>query len=323
MKKALCFSISAFFLTVLMGGLPTFAQHEGKIVFSTTPINLKEPTNLKNTFVAGDCIYSVAYLKDDFRTLSGSENPKKVELEILFYEIKPPLYSYQKPSEKYIDNTKIWLSSKAIENKYLVLDIVPEPDKMTAYKDPNVVFEKFGKHIDGPIQFAEVLGKLESGKHTILFKLKCHYDVVAAGDFVIEGDNFPKYLALAKEIKTLSADIDTERAKMPKPKMTDKKLEAEMIAALKKSQTFKDRMSGQILRLVIIDPDWYIRRHELSGAILHRYIRAAVAIKGKDGVCRVWQLVTFQQNYVGNKFQATKFDGVGDPYEIDCKNVNK
>jgi hypothetical protein len=75
--------------------------------------------------------------------------------------------------------------------------------------------------------------------------------------------------------------------------------------------------------VVIIDPDWTVRRHEISGVILHRYIRATIAVKNSDGTCTVWQLVTFQQDYEGNKFQKTRFDGVGDPYTIPCENVMK
>jgi len=105
--------------------------------------------------------------------------------------------------------------------------------------------------------------------------------------------------------------------------MNDNKLEAEMIAVLKNSQTYKERIKGQVIKLVIIDPDWMIRRNEITGIILHRYIRATVAVKNDDGTCTVWQLITFQQDYVGNKFGKTKFDGVGDPYKIPCENIGK
>jgi hypothetical protein len=110
---------------------------------------------------------------------------------------------------------------------------------------------------------------------------------------------------------------------MPKAARTDKSLEADMERAFKASQTYKDRVKGEVLRVVIIDPDWMIRRNALTGIILHRYIRAAIAVKNGDGTCTVWQLVTFQQDYVSNKFQETRFDGIGDPYKIPCENVQK
>jgi hypothetical protein len=110
---------------------------------------------------------------------------------------------------------------------------------------------------------------------------------------------------------------------MPKAAQTDKSLEADMERAFKASQTYKDRVKGEVLRVVIIDPDWMIRRNAITGIILHRYIRAAIAVKNDDGTCTVWQLVTFQQDYVSNKFQATRFDGIGDPFTIPCENVQK
>jgi hypothetical protein len=96
-----------------------------------------------------------------------------------------------------------------------------------------------------------------------------------------------------------------------------------MIGALKSSKTYQERIKGEVIRVVIVDPDWMIRRNEITGVILHRYIRATIAVKNSDGTCTVWQLVTFQQDYVGNKYQKTRFDGVGDPYKIPCENVNK
>ena len=63
--------------------------------------------------------------------------------------------------------------------------------------------------------------------------------------------------------------------------MRDKALEGAMLSAMKASpsQVWKD----QILRIVIIDLEWYIDRHPISGIILFRYIRAEVAVKGSDG----------------------------------------
>ena len=93
---------------------------------------------------------------------------------------------------------------------------------------------------------------------------------------------------------------------MPKAARSDKQLESEMISAFKASQTYKDRVKGEILRVVIIDPDWMIRRNKITGIILHRYIRAAIAVRNSDGTCTVWQNVTFQQDYVGDNFPKNK-----------------
>ena len=128
---------------------------------------------------------------------------------------------------------------------------------------------------------------------------------------------------MSNALSESASNLKTKDTVMPKSALSDKKLEAEMIKAFKGSQTYKDRVKGKVLRLVIIDPDWMIRRNKLTGIILHRYIRAAIAVKTSDGTCTVWQNVTFQQDYVSNKFQKTKFDGIGDPLKIPCENVSK
>jgi hypothetical protein len=297
------------------------AQKPGEIVFSTSMINPASPAGLTNEFKAGDPIYAVAYVPSSFGKLAKDPDAKKLDIEVFLYNIQKPKYDYQEPQEMQLSFSSLKISGNAIQQTYLPVDIVPAPGKMTAYGSAELSYKKFGAKFDGPVQFAEDLSKLEGGKQTIKVAIKCNYEVVAEGKFTIEGSDFSAYAQRSAEVNNAASGIQTASATMPKAAKSDKGLEAEMISALKASQTYKDRMQGTILKLVIIDSDWYIRRHELTGAILHRYIRAAVAIKNASGKCTVWQNVTFQQDYVSNKFQRTKFDGVGDPYAIPCESV--
>jgi hypothetical protein len=222
-----------------------------------------------------------------------------------------------------LETGTLMLSGDALQQKYLPIDIIPGTDQLTAYGTEQLVYKKFGPKFAGPVKFAERMSQLEAGEHTIIVKLNCNYSFVAEGQFTITGDDFSVYSQMSNDLNELASNLKTQGAMMPKAARSDKELEAEMIAAFKASQTYKDRVKGEILRVVIIDPDWMIRRHELTGVILHRYIRAAIAVKNSDGTCTVWQLVTFQQDYVGDQFQPTRFDGIGDPYKIPCENVNK
>jgi len=183
------------------------------------------------------------------------------------------------------------------------------------------VYQKFGSEFYGPVKFAAALSELQPGEHTIIVKLSCNYKFVSVGKFVIKGSDYAVYKKMSKDLNESASGASAKNAVMPKAARSDKGLEAEMINAFKLSQTYKDRIKGEVLRVAIIDPDWMIRRNELTGIILHRYIRAAIAVKNSDGTCTVWQMVTFQQDYVGNKFQSTRFDGVGDPYKIPCESV--
>lgn len=108
------------------------------------------------------------------------------------------------------------------------------------------------------------------------------------------GANYYGPVLFAKALATLGAgNIATQAAELPKAALTDNALEAEMIKVLKTSNTYKERIKGEVLKLVIVDPDWTIRRNELTGIILDRYIKATAAVKNFDGTCTVWQLLTF------------------------------
>lgn len=315
--------ISILFIMLAFVSMNSFAQKSGEIVFSKKMINASSPTGLSDQFQAGDHIYSVAFLEKSILELSGKPSAKNISVEVFIYELKAPLYDYQQPSEVQLETGTLVVSGDALQKKYLPLDIVPGTDELTAYGSDDLVYKKFGPKFAGPVKFAEKLSQLEAGKHTIIVKLNCNYNFVAEGKFVITGDNYAVYKKLSDDLNAAADNSKTKTAVMPKSALTDKKLEAEMIAAFKASQTYKDRVKGEVLRVVIIDPDWMIRRNQITGIILHRYIRAAFAVKNSDGTCTVWQNVTFQQDYVSNKFQKTKFDGIGDPFKIPCENVNK
>lgn len=296
-----------------------FSQNAGEIIFSSKLIDPQNPTNLISSFNAGDNIYSVAFLPKTVTALRN-QNSKYVDVEVFIYELKPPLYDYQQPYEEQIDFSNLKVSGDALSNKYVLLDIVPATESITAYTE-NLAYEKFGKEFYGPVKFAKALSRLTPGEHTIVVKISINYESVAEGKFKINGNDFSSYNDIANNLNEAAEYLKYKDAGFPKSAMNDKKLESEMIAVLKNSQTYKDRIKGEVIKLVIIDPDWIIRRNEITGIILHRYIRAAAAVKNADGTCTVWQLITFQQDYVSNKFGKTKFDGVGDPYKIPCENI--
>lgn len=313
----------AFLILICLVSLPALAQDTGTIVFAGTAIDPANPAGVTDTFAAGDPIHGMAYFDKSLLGLVGKDSAKKVDVEIFLYELKPPLYDYQDPSEMQLDTGTLSVSGSALQNNYLAVDIVPRPDAMTAYGNPEFTYKKYGPKFDGPVKFAEKLATLEPGEHTIVVKVNCNYNFVSVGQFTLSGDDFSVFNAKAKELNDAASGLKTKDTVMPKAAMSDATLEKEMIAAFKGSQTYQDRIKGEVLRINIIDPDWMIRRHEISGAILHRYIRAAIAVKNSDGSCTLWKLVTFQQDYVSDAFQNTKFDGVGDPVKIPCENVQK
>jgi hypothetical protein len=298
------------------------AQDPGTICFSTHMIDPAAPSDCSDQFEAGDHIYAVAYLDQVLPAYMNRNPGTTVGTEVFLYELKPPLYDYQDPSEVQLEFGSLTVSGEALSHEYLSIDIVPDPADMTAYGTPDLSYKKFGDSFDGPVKYAAKLGQLEPGDHTIVVKLKCNYNVVAEGTFTLSGEDFGSLAAVSADINAAAQGLKTRSTEMPKAKMSDSALEAEMIAAFEASQTYQDRIGGEVQRIVIIDPDWMIRRNDLTGAILHRYIRAAIAVKNADGSCTLWNLVTFQQDYVSEAFQKTRFDGVGDPVPIPCDKVS-
>lgn len=316
-------TLTVFTMLICLVSLNALGQNPGEIVFSGNAIDPAAPAGLTDTFAAGDPIHGMAILDKSLLGLVGKDSAKKVGVEIFLYELKAPLYDYQDPSEVQLEFGSLSVSGSALQNNNLPVDIVPSPDAMTAYGNPEFTYKKFGPKFDGPVKFAEKLAKLEPGEHTIIVKVKCNYEFVSEGTFTLSGDDFSVFNAKANELNDAASGLKTKDTVMPKAAMSDPALEKEMVAAFKGSQTYQDRIKGEVLRINIIDPDWTIRRHEISGAILHRYIRAAIAVKNSDDTCTLWNLVTFQQDYVSEAFQKTRFDGVGDPVKIPCENVQK
>lgn len=313
-------------LVIFLCCLPALAAaspNTGEIVFSKSVIDPTNPAGLVDQFEAGDHIHAVAYFNKSILGLEGKESATKVIVEVFLYELKAPLYDYQDPSEVQLEFGSLTLTGAALKNNFLVVDIVPEPGTMTAYGNPDFKYKKFGDKFDGPVKYAERLSKLEPGEHEIIVKVRCNYDFPAEGRFILSGDDYTAFQAKAKDLNAAAAGLKTKDTVMPKAVKTDKTLEDQMVAAFIGSQTYQDRIKGEVLRIVIIDPDWMIRRHPVSGIILHRYIRAGIAVKNDDGTCTLWQLVTFQEDYVSGKYQPLRFDGVGDPLKIPCGNVQK
>lgn len=300
-----------------------FAQKSGEIIFSSLPLNPEQPAGLKSEFQAGDHIYAVAYLPKPVIDMYSNTLPNpKLEVEVFIYEIKPPLYSYQSPMETQLTFASMWVSGKVLHNKYLVIDLVPDPAKTNAYGTTEIHYKEFGKRFDGPVNFAEALGKLDPGDHQLKILVKCYYNDAASGLLKISGNDFSVYKKRAEELNNTAQNAGAKNAFLPKALMKNAATESKMIAALKNSNDWKSGWIGgtEILKTAIVDADWYIRRNEITGAILHRYIRAAIAFKTSDNKC-AYRQVTFQEDYVGGKFQPLRYDGAGDKIILDCGNL--
>ena len=215
----------------------------------------------------------------------------------------------------------MWISGTVKDNKYLVVDITPDPAKTSAYGGKEIIYKKFGNKYEGPVNFAETLGKLAPGEHKLKVVVNCYYAPVASGEFTLTGDNFSFYTTLAEQLNNTAASAGAASAEFPKAVATDPARVTRMIAALKNSNDWKNgRFDATEILKTVITYDWEIRRHEISGTILHRYCIAAVAVKTKSGECAYYK-VTFQEDYAGGNFQPLRYDGAGDKVVLKCEKL--
>jgi hypothetical protein len=121
---------------------------------------------------------------------------------------------------------------------------------------------------------------------------------------------------LNDDIKSNNKIVKTDTIQMPEAKRIDPELEEEMKSLLEASGC--EKWKGQIYQVIIIDKDWFIERHKLTGAILYRYIRAEIAINSNN-TCWLYQLVTFKQDYVKNTYGKTYWENSGDHIEVPCE----
>jgi hypothetical protein len=295
------------------------AQKPGEIIFSSSQIDPSNPSGIKTEFNAGDKIYAVAYLPDILKNLYQNQSPTaNLQVEIFIHEVKAPMYEYQQPMDMQLTFTNMWVNGTVKDSKYLVVDLVPDPAKTTAYGGKDIIYKSFGKKFEGPVTFAEALATLPAGEHKLKVVVQCYYAPVASGVFTIKGEDYSAYTALAGQINEAAANAATADAGFPKAVTSDPAREARMVAAFKNSNDWKTGfIDGTDVIKTAITYDWEIRRHEISGAILHRYCIAAMAVKTRSGGCAYYK-VTFQEDYVGGKFQPLHYDGAGDKVNLLC-----
>ncbi len=294
------------------------------ILFSSSPINPENPENLTKDFKTGEHIYAIALLPDVINEYYPYEGPTKaVTTEVFLYTVQPPFYAHQKEDrEEQLSHTNLVISGSLRANNYLMIEIAPNPELTNVYANSEMKFREFGKKWNGPAQLAQDIATLKSGKNKIKVVVHMNYNPVASGTFEISGDDFKFYAGLSDQLNELAAEGGAASAQFPKAKKSDPALEKRMIAEFTNSNHFKSGRfdAEEILKIAIYDEDWHIRRHEISGIVTQRYIRAAIAVKGKDGKCGYYN-VTFKEDHVGGKYEPMKYDGAADRYAIKCENL--
>ena len=299
------------------------SQKAGEIVFSSVSISPATPENLKTVFNAGENIYAVAFLPQTVKELyPNASSGEKLQVEIFIYERKPPMYEYQQPMDMQLTFANMWVTGSIKTNNHLVIDLVPDPAVTSAYGNNEIIYNKFGRKYEGPVSIAEAFAQLTPGEHNLKIVVNCYYSPVAQGEFIPRGDDFSIYATKADQINQAALNAGISSAVFPKAVISDPEREARMISALTNSNDWKTGFidGTEVLKTAIIH-DWEIRRHEISGVILHRYCIAAIAMRTKAGGCAYYK-VTYQEDFGGSEFLPLRYDGVGDKVTLECSSLN-
>lgn len=286
---------------------PGAAAVSAKILFSTAPIDPAKPENLTTTFKTGDHIYGLVQVDKTWRELLGKGDKKASKIEVPF----DMAVDGEQVDFQYIHIKK----PEAMDTKFLVFDIAPEPDKMTAYRNPDFFYaEGKGNRKIGPDQYTYNLGELSGGKHTIRFQIRSYGDVFSAGEFTIEGDNYKFYAELREKLLGEAFKV----AGMPKAQKTDKKMEATMRELLENAG-WKD-----IRKLVIIDKDWWLDRESGGDSpIVSRHMACAAAAKADDGSFYYCICTFHEQKLITGAWGPLELTHTGDKKPILEENIDK
>lgn len=269
------------------------------IVFSKTPISPSGPGSTRTTFQTGDYIYGLITLRDSFGDLTKGKISKNAS-KITDIEVKTFVDDQYKTSF-YLIPTK-----PAFNETQVVFDIVPAIDRMTAFRNPNYLLQSHGEPA-GPVTFAEVLGELSPGKHRVKIQIY-RYEVWAEGEFDITGSDYGFYAQQADAL----ADAATVANAMEEPKMKNRSLENQM-KKIARSRGY------DVMKVVIIDPDWWVERHKISGRILWRHIASQVAYK-KGGEC-FFRKIRYRQMYNGGTYGPLEFMSEFDETKLPCDQI--
>ncbi len=122
-------------------------------------------------------------------------------------------------------------------------------------------------------------------------------------------------------IKTLATKLHNElmaSRQLPKAGMSNPALEKQMLSVMEKLPGWNEKFN----KAIITSSAWSVKKNELTGAILYRFISVVGTCKNADGTCFT-QEFTFRQDYVGGgNYEGTaKYNSYGGKREIGCDKV--
>lgn len=279
-------------------------ENVGKIVWSTKPLVIgkeKEMTAfIKKEFKTGDAIFGTAYLSNPAKQIMNGNDHLPVRIRV--------------------DNgTAIWggdlsyiiLPLAAQEKAVIQFALVPDQDWFNKEYAPYISRENW--------TYSYLLDEL-AGSGDISHTITCELMFPTNVQDDIKGGLTLDLGGGSEAIKALSTKLHDQlmaSRTLPKAGMTNAGLQQQMLNAAN-NLGWKDHFE----KVIITSSAWAVKKNELTGAILYRYVNAVCTTKSYDGKC-YYQEFSFSQDYTGggNYSSTVKFNGYGSKREIGCDKI--
>ena len=273
-------------------------QKEQGILFSKSPIDPQNPSNLSENFRAGDYIYALVLHSKPWSSLFRNGGDLRINVAI----------DGSKPHAQFI----LLRKPEDLARKYALLEIAPDPASMLSYTGKLPDFGKTNANLmQGPMELCQYLGQLGPGRHTVHLEV-ASYDVRIPGSFTIEGDSYGFYADLGQKM----ASAASKTVVLPAAKMTNKALEDKMRKLLANAGW------DNVYRLNIKDPDWWIER--MSGGnspVKARYLNVAAMCQDSEGYC--YRICVFHQDRTLSGWSDLYLSRQGDKVRVTAENKDK
>lgn len=280
-------------------------QHVNTIVWSTKPLVVGKETemapSIKTDFKTGDYIYGTAYLGINAKDAMNGNSDLRVRIRV-------------------DGATAIWGGDLsyielplAVQGKsYIQFALLPDAQWLKDNYAPYLAEENWTLSylMDELVRSGDVSHEITCD---LIFPSSKIKDIKSKFSLNL-GDG-------STAIKTLATKLHNElmaSRQLPKAGMSNPALEKQMLSVMEKLPGWNEKFN----KAIITSSTWSIKKNELTGAILYRYIGVMGTCKNADGTCFT-QEFTFRQDYVGGgNYEGTaKYNSYGGKREIGCDKV--
>ncbi len=280
-------------------------QHLNSIVWSTKPLVIGKETematSIKNDFKSGEYIYGTAYLGINAKDAMNGNDNLRVRIRV-------------------DGSTAIWggdlsyieLPVSTQGKSYIQFALLPDAQWFKDNYAPYLAEENWTLSY-----LMDELARSGDVSHEItcelIFPTSKIDDVKSKFSLDLGGGS--------AAIKALATKLHNElmaSRQLPKAGMSNPALEKQMLAVMEKLPGWNEKFN----KAIITSSSWSIKKNELTGVILYRYIGVVGTCKNAEGTCFT-QEFTFRQDYTGGgNYESTpKYNSYGGKREIGCDKI--